>query len=135
TPPVQRAPAHSRPVSTTRPLSARPLSARTNSEAFGGGLWDGEVENVFGSRRKRQLRWATVALAVAGLSAAAFFATIRSSLEDDLQFQVAEGPWRASGHVEAPGAPEVLEFTDGSRLTLAASGSVRVRATDADGAE
>src|SRR5690606_23655036 len=130
TSPVQRAPAHSRPVSTTRPVSSR-----SDRETLNGGHWGGEMEDVFGSRRKRQIRWTAAALAVAGISAAVFFATIRSSLEDDLQFQVAEGPWRASGHVEAPEAPEVLEFTDGSRLTLAPSSSLRVRATDADGAE
>ncbi len=147
--PVQRAPAHRRPVSTTRPVSSRPPGSDLALDSIQGSLgdsldasyWDsvaksdGELENVFGSRRKRQLRWAAAALAVAGLCGAVFFATIRSSLSDDLQFQVAEGPWRASGHVEAPEAPEVLEFTDGSRLTLAASSSLRVRATDADGAE
>ncbi len=137
-PPVQRAPAHSRPVSTTRPLSSRPPGSKQSlGDSLDASLWDGvwAGENVFGSRRKRQLRWAAAALAVAGLCGAVFFATLRSSLSNDLQFQVAEGPWRATGHVEAPEAPEVLEFTDGSRLTLAASSSLRVRATDADGAE
>lgn len=137
-PPVQRAPANNRPVSTTRPLSSRPPASgrvpASSASLLEGGRWD-DAENVFGSKRKRQLQWAAAALAAAGLCGAVFFATIRASLNEDLQFQVAEGPWRASGHVEAPEAPEVLEFTDGSRLTLAASSSLRVRATDADGAE